>query len=187
MRQLDREARSNEDLARSAEQLQEQLDRHALQLKDLGDAGDALAERLRRLNKAFKRGLLSGEEMMQRLEEIQADLQAAARQTEDADEQDGLQSVLDALLAQQDAFEDDLFEHVDALSERGRLGRDLTLDDDFELKARPEDADPAPDTPEPTGRRQVRPDQAADSRVARPQHSPTDQELLKAFYDRQHR
>ena len=186
MRQLEREARSNDQLAQSAEALQEQLDQQALQLKDLGDQGDDLADRLRRLNKEFKRGLLSADEMMQRLDEIEADLLVAIQQADDADEQGQLQSVLDALLAQQEQFEDNLFDHVDALSERGRLG-DVTLDDDFELKAEPDNAAPAAAPTTTTGRRQVHPDQAADSRVARPQHSPNDQELLKAFYDRQHR
>ena len=187
MRQLEREARSNDQLAESAEQLQQQLDQQALQLKDLGDQGDDLADRLRRLNKEFKRGLISAEEMMQRLDEIEQDLLVAIQQADETDRQEQLQSVLNALLAQQEQFEEDLFEHVDALSERGRLGRDLTLDDNFELTAEPDNADPTAAPTATPGRRQVRPGQAADSRVARPQHSPNDQELLKAFYDRQHR
>ena len=187
MRQLEREAQSNEQLAESAEQLQQQLDQQALQLKDLGDQGGDLADRLRRLNKIFKRGLLPAEEMMQRLDEIEADLLVAIQQADDADEQEKLQTILDVLMAQQEQFEEDLFEHVDALSERGRLGRDLTLDDDFELTAEPDNAAPTAPSEATSGQRNVNPDQAADSRVARPQHSPTDQELLKAFYDRQQR
>ncbi len=186
-RQLEREAQSNDQLAQSAEELQEQLDRQALELKDLGEQGDDLAQRLRRLNTAFKRGLLSAEEMLQQLEEIEKDLLVAIQQANDTGEQGQLQEILDVLMAQQDQFENDLFEHVDALVERGRLGRDLTLDDDFELKAQPENTDPSTDSVPASGQRQVRPDQAADSRVARPQHSPTDQELLNTFYDRQHR
>ncbi len=187
MRQLEREAESSEQLTQSAEDLQEQLDQQALQLKDLGRQGDALADDLRELNKEFKRGLLSADEMMQRLDEIEEDLQNAIQQAEEGEPKDQLESILEVLMAQQEQFEEDLYNHVDALSERGRLGRDLTMDDDFELRGDGESTDPSTLDPSATGRRQVSPDQAGDSRVARPHPSPTDQELLKTFYDRQHR
>jgi len=162
-------------LDRAITQIDSTLATQALKLRLLGGKCNPLSDELQQINKELKRRVVSAEEVLKKLEEMDEKLKNLAQQAGDDNSQQEIQEIQQTLQKTREQFNYDLLEHLKTLYARGRVA----ADDFKEVVLNPGQDASKRSEPPPENLGPITKPQVGDSRVVRPQNSPKDREIFK--------